>query len=233
MASSLPVVFLAAAGVALTWVALDRFVGWQYALRKPWLESLASRSMGNPLRLGPYGGLRPLGLAAGPSRFLPASDNPSTIEVSAVSVRLAPLASLLERNLVLQFELADGRVDLRRNSNGSFWRLGVTPPSRRPPRVSLRFALANPARLTLHAGRGTRLDLRVAGSLALNLPRRQRFTQVRVSEPQGGRLALVARSNWQNQQWRVKLRSDALPLEPLLPLLPDGLQAQLSGRLQG
>lgn len=226
-------VFLAAAGVALTWVALDRFVGWQYALRKPWLESLASRSMGNPLRLGPYGGLRPLGLAAGPSRFLPASDNPSTIEVSAVSVRLAPLASLLERNLVLQFELADGRVDLRRNSKGSFWRLGVTPPSRRPPRVSLRFALANPARLTLHAGRGTPLDLRFAGSLALNLPRRQLFTQVRVSEPKGGRLALVAHSNWQNQQWRVKLRPDALPLEPLLPLLPDGLQAQLSGRLQG
>ena len=225
--------FLAVAGVALTWVTLDRFVGWQYALRKPWLESLATRAMGHPLRLGPYAGLRPLGLAAGPSRFLPGPDNPSTIEASAVSVRLAPLASLLERNVVLQFDVADGRVALRRNSKGSFWQLGVTPPGRRPPRVGLRFALANPARLTLESGQGAPLEWRFSGFLHLNLRQRQLLSAVRGSAREGGRLALRARSNWQQQQWRLQLQPDELPLEPLLPLLPEALQPQLQGRLQG
>ena len=233
MASSLPVVFLAAGGVALTWTALDRVVGWQYDLRKPWLEALASRSMGHPLRLGPYAGLRPLGLAAGPSRFLPGPDNPSTIEARAVSVRVAPLASLLERNLVLQFRIADGVVELRRNSKGSFWQLGLTPPPARQPRLGLRFSLDGPARLKLHAARGAPLERRFDGSLNLNLRRRELVTKGQVAQQRQGSLAFAVRSNWHAKQWRVQLQANQLALAPLLPLLPEALQSQLQGRFQG
>jgi len=111
--------------------------------------------MGHPLELGPYRGLRPLGLAAGASRFTPGVDNPSTIDAQAVSVSLDPLRSLLTRSWVLQFQIHRARVDLRRNSQGSFWQLGRVPPGGEPPPLTLRYGLSGgPAQLRIHGLKG-------------------------------------------------------------------------------
>jgi len=66
------------------WFAADRLVGRLYSERRPWLEQLVSGVMGQPLELGPYRGLRPLGLAAGRSRFVPVPQNPSSVDAEAV-----------------------------------------------------------------------------------------------------------------------------------------------------
>jgi translocation and assembly module TamB len=113
--------------------------------------------MGHPLELGPYRGLRPLGLAAGASRFTPGLDNPSTIEAQAVLVSLDPLRSLLTRSWVLQFQIDRARVDLRRNSQGSFWQLGRVPAGGQPPPLTLRYGLSGgPAQVRIHGARVSR-----------------------------------------------------------------------------
>ena len=118
------------------WWGLDRAGGLLYERLRPRLEQQVGRVMGHPLELGPYTGLRPWGLSAGASRFRPAADNPSSIEAAAVVVGFDPLRSLLQQAWVLQIHVRDARVQLRRNSRGSYWQLGRLPPGAEPPRLT-------------------------------------------------------------------------------------------------
>ena len=76
------------------WIGADRLAERLYNARRPWLERLVRGALGQPLQLGPYAGLRPLGFAAGRSRFLPVPNNPSSVDAPAVELALDPLASL-------------------------------------------------------------------------------------------------------------------------------------------
>ncbi len=215
-------------------LGLDRVAAWQYGLRKPWLELLASRSMGHPLELGPYRGLRPFGLAAGASRFRPGIDNPSTIEAESVAVAFDPLRSLLSRRWVLQIQIHRARVDLRRNSQGSLWQLGRVPPGGEPPPLTLRYGLSGgPAQVQLHGADGSKASLAMAGSLAVDLRGRRLESALQLRPAAGGQLAVDITNAWQRQQLRLQLQPQALKLASLLPWLPGALKADVSGALNG
>ncbi|MFM2079331.1 MAG: hypothetical protein RLZZ219_13 [Cyanobacteriota bacterium] len=220
-------------GGGALWWGLDRAAGLAYGRLQPWLESLVGRVMGHPLDLGPYRGLRPWGVRIGPSRFRPGVDNPSTVEAGAVALRFDPLRSLLQRAAVLEIGVADARVELRRNSRGSYWQLGRLAPGREPPRLALRIGLEGPARVRLHPASGSPLALRTQARTTIQLHRRELQVSGVVLPSQGGSLALALQSHWQQRRWRLQLTPRALPLQPLVPFLPAGVQQQLSGRLQG
>jgi len=60
---------LLGAGTAVgIWFGADYLVGRLYRHLRPDLERQIGKGLGHPLQLGPYQGLRPWGLAIGPSR---------------------------------------------------------------------------------------------------------------------------------------------------------------------
>ena len=215
------------------WYGLDRLAGVVYARQRPRLEALLSRLMGQPLQLGPYAGLRPFGVAVGPSRFLPDPDSPSTLETSAVEASVDPLASLLQRAVVLQIRVFSPRVELRRNSNGAFWQLGPQPPGGPPPRLALRIQVPRPAAAVLHSSNARQLRFAISGSADLELWNRALALRGRVAPHDGGQLPFQLQANWQQRSWTLQLQPRQLELSPLLPLLPPALHAQLVGRLDG
>ena len=214
------------------WIGADRLVASLYAERRPWLERLVSRALGQPLSLGPYAGLRPLGLAAGRSRFLPGPNNLSTVDAPAVELAFDPFASLLQRAVVLQIRVLRPTVELRRNRRGAFWQLPSQAPGREPPRVALRIQVPEPGQGVLHTAVGaTRFSFRGAA----DLPLWQRQVDVRgsIAPQQGGQLPFQIQANWRQRSWSVQLQPRQIPLPPLMPLLPAGLHGQLVGRLDG
>ena len=228
-----PGLALASGLLGAAWLGADAAGAALYRQLKPWLERQAGRAMGHPLELGPYQGLRPWGLSAGPSRFQPGPDNPSTITVSGVSVGFDPLRSLVQRAWVLPLQLREARVQLRRNSRGSYWSLGAMAPGREPPRLSLRLHLQGPAEVTLASASGAPLRFGLEGESEIQLRRHQISLNGAARLAQGGQLRFMAAGNWQNRSWRAWLMPQQLPLAPLVPLLPGGLQRQLSSRLDG
>ena len=236
LALTRPALVLAGFGVIAlvsgAWYGADRLAEAIYNQRRPWLERLVSDGLGQPLELGPYSGLRPLGLAAGRSRFLPGPNNPSTVEAPAVEVALDPLRSMLQRALVLQIRVLRPSVDLRRNRNGAFWELPSQRPGRQPPRVALRIQVPQGARGVLHSSAGS-TAFGLQGEADLPLWRRQIDLRGSVAAPRGGQLPFQLQLNWEQRHWALQLQPRQLALQPLLPLLPEGLHGQLVGRLEG
>ena len=221
-------------GGLLAWHFLDRSAATLYLRLRPWLERQVGQTMGHPLQLGPYSGIRPLGLAVGRSRFRPGPDNPSTIEAGSVTLTLDPLRSLQQQAWVLQIGIDDARVQLRRNSRGTYWELGRQTPGRRSPRLGLRIALEGPAGVALHTPGARRPQwLTVEGDAEIRLHRRELELSGRIRPAEGGTIGLALRSRWQRNQWQLQLTPRALPLQTLLPLLPNAVQHQLRGQLQG
>ena len=218
--------------ITASWVGADRLAASLYAERRLWLERLVSRALGQPLQLGPYAGLRPLGLAAGRSRFLPGPNNLSTVDAPAVELALDPVASLLQRAVVLQIRVLRPTVELRRNRLGAFWQLPTQAPGREPPRVALRIQVPEAGQGVLYTTVGpTRFSFR--GAADLPLWRRQVQVRGSIAPQQGGQLPFQIQANWQQRSWSVQLQPRQLPLPPLMPLLPQGLHGQLVGRLDG
>jgi len=213
--------------------ALDHLAARIYQQQRPRLERLVTTAMGQPLQLGAYAGLRPMGLAAGPSRFLPAAQNRSSIEATGVELSLDPLASLLQRAWVLQIRVLNPTVQLRRNARGSFWELPAQRPGREPPRLGLRIQVPSAGQGVLHSADGARLPFRIRGSADLWLWSRDLNLRGWIDPQAGGHLPFQVEANWQQRNWQLSLQPKTVPVAPLLPLLPSGLHAQLVGHVTG
>jgi len=189
--------------------------------------------MGQPLQLGPYAGLRPLGLAAGPSRFRAGGNNRSTTDAAGVELSFDPLASLLQRAWVLQIRVLRPTVQLRRNARGAFWELPSQRPGREPPRLGLRIQVPQAGRGVLHSAGGERLAFGVRGGADLWLWRRDLGVRGWITPQAGGHLPFQVQANWQQRRWQLQLQPRKVPVAPLLPLLPEGLHGGLVGRVSG
>lgn len=224
---------LGAAGGGLWWG--ERALRRGYGRARADLEQQLSRQLGHPLRLGPYRSLGWGGLELGPSRVLAGPADASTAEVAGISVALDPLASLVERQPVLQIGLRDARLTLRRNVRGQYWVLGQ-PPAGKPPRLDLRFRLVGPARVRVEPAGG---DARLTGRLRLQPALRRLTLSAQLQPRAGGTLAVRADGGWNPGRWQVDVQGQRLALEPLqrLAALPGELHGAASGalklRLQG
>ena len=223
----------AIAALAGGWYGLDRLAATIYGQQRPALEALLGKLMGQSLELGPYAGLRPFGIAVGASRFLPDADSPSTLDTPGVEASVDPLASLLQRAVVLQIRVQSPTLQLRRNSRGNFWQIGQQPPGGPPPRLALRIQVPRPGEGVLHSSTGQQLRFALSGSADLELWNRDLALRGRIDPAHGGQLGFQMQANWQQRSWQLLLQPKTLQLKPVLPLLPPGLHGQVVGRLDG
>jgi len=190
--------------------------------------------MGHPLELGAYRGIGPEGLRVGPSRFRSGPEDGSTISTGEIQVRLHPLASWRQRGLVLDLDVLDPVVDLRRNAQGQLWVLGRLKPGGEPPRVDLRIRVPRASQLRIWnvTAQGKPLAFQFKGGAQLRLHERSIRFRASASAPgEAGEARVVGDGNWQRNLWRVDLatrRFAAAPFEPLLPV-----QGTLRGQAEG
>ena len=148
---------------AVGFIALDRAAESTVGRFRPQLERALSAPLGHPLKIGPYKGLRPWGMALGPSRILPSAKDRSELSLEGLEVRLAPLASLRRLQPVVQLN-AQVRGQLEANKRGGTGPLVFRAQSRPP--LGLQYRLADPALLRFGPQRQT-LELRSQGSVLL------------------------------------------------------------------
>ena len=215
-------------------VSFDRVVRGTYERIQPDLERQLGAVLGHPLQLGAYQGLGWGGLRLGPSRVLPAANDPSSVKVAAVAISLDPLSSLRRRLPVVHLSLSGVAADLRPNDEGRYWRLGRTAPVGEPPRLDLRWRLLQPASVRI-APAGIGLQVLSSGSLQ---PHRQLLSgqvQLGLAGERILPLRLRGGGNWSEGRWQADLISRNLDLNPLSRALmsPGQLQGQLRGRIDG
>jgi len=214
---------LVGGGLALRF-GVDPLLQRTYNRWHPRIEQLVGQVMGHPLELGAYRGIGPEGLRIGPSRFRSGPEDGSTISTGEIQVRLRPLASWRQRALVLELDVLDPVVDLRRNGQGQLWVLGRLKPGGEPPRVDLRIRVPRASQLRLWnvTAQGKPLAFQFKGGAQLRLHERSIRFQAGISAPgEAGEARVVGDGNWQRNLWRVDLatrRFAAAPFEPLLPV---------------
>ena len=74
-------------GGALVWGASDLLVKGTISRFSPQIEKELSISLGHPLKIGPYMGLRLWGIALGETEILPGKQDSSSIKTSSHTVR--------------------------------------------------------------------------------------------------------------------------------------------------
>ena len=200
-------------------------------LREP-LERSLGGSLGHPIRFGAYRGLRPWGVAIGPTVVTGTDQDPSTLHLRELQVQLKPLASLRQWRPVLHLRLDGLKAHLHRQEDGRYWRFG-TPSVQKdpPPDLDLRVSLAQPAELQL-LPTGEQLLLETQGSVLLRQARFQTSSRLRWSDPSGSLSAKVS-GRWDRPQLVVATELRNLELQPLNSLLPLPGESSLLGRAQG
>jgi len=94
--------FVALGGV-LIWSGVDLLVARTISRFSPQIEKTLSISLGHPLQIGSYRGLRPWGVELGPTKLLSGVKDSSSVDISSLTVKFAPIASLFNRQPVAIF----------------------------------------------------------------------------------------------------------------------------------
>lgn len=221
---------LLGAGTAVgIWFGADYLVGRLYRHLRPDLERQIGKGLGHPLQLGPYQGLRPWGLAIGPSRVEAGPADNSTAAAQGLGVAIAPWASLVQGLPVVQLAVQGGSLELEPNRQGQFWVFsGVKGQA--PPRLALRVRLVDPASVAV---KPLNLKLRVDGGLSVALHRSAITWSGAALLPPEGRFALQGDANWDTGNVRLNLGVKRQPLAGLVSLLPNTRGTSASGWLDG
>ena len=212
-------------------IALDRAAERSVSRFRPDLERALSAPLGHPLKIGPYKGLRPWGMALGPSRILPSAADRSEISLAGLEVRLAPLASLRRLQPVVQLTLHKVRGQLEANQEGRYWTFGAPGGQADLPRLGLQYRLADPALLRLGPQRQT-LELRSQGSVLLGEAFFSTESELRWVDGQGS-VRLDGQGHWDRPSFRLRSRLERLNLQRLAAVLLPSKDLDALGQLQG
>jgi translocation and assembly module TamB len=223
-----------ALGSALViWAAADRLAAALVRHWQPQLEQSLSRLVAQPVRLGPYRGLRPWGLEVGPSRIEAQADQRSTISIATVRVAVAPLATLRQGLLSLQVDFGPTQVVLRPDNQGRYWRPGPSRPAQALPRLDLRLQWRQPATVVVQPN-GRRYGLAAAVQVQPHLQQVVASSSLRpLANRSSGLVSLRGRGQWARQQWQGQLQLQRVALADLIGLLPLRRPPTLPGTLTG
>ena len=223
-------VLLIGAGTA-GFIALDRVAERSVSRFRPDLERVLSAPLGHSLKIGPYNGLRPWGVAIGPSRILPSAEDRSELSLAGLEVSLAPLASLRRLQPVLQITLHKVRGQFQANEEGRYWTFGAPGGQSSLPRLGVQYRLADPAKLRFGPQRQT-LELRSQGSVLLGEAFFSTESELRWVDGEGS-LRLDGQGHWDRPSFRLRSRLDRLNLQPLGAVIAPAQDLDVAGKLQG
>ena len=216
---------------AAGFIALDRAAESTVSRFRPDLERALSGPLGHPLTIGPYKGLRPWGMALGPSRVLPSAEDRSELSLAGLEVRLAPLASLRRLQPVVQLTLHKLRGQLEANREGGYWTFGAPGGNAELPRLGIQYRLADPALLRFGPQRQT-LELRSQGSVLLGEAFVSTESQLRWVDGKGS-VRLDGQGHWDRPSFRLRSRLDRLNLKRLVAVIAPSQDLDASGQLRG
>ncbi|HGY5539680.1 MAG TPA: translocation/assembly module TamB domain-containing protein [Prochlorococcus sp.] len=216
-------------GSLIVWVGADRLVAALFERLRPELEQKLSEPLGHPLKIGDYRGLRPLGLAIGPTEVLPGPKDNSRASLEGLTVSLAPLASLIRLRPVAVVTLEGSRLTLRRNNSGSYWVPGPTK-GEPPPKIDLRLRFTQPARVNIQPA-----NLKFTANARADVQLAQGWVKgaAQLGLPDQGRLFLEGSGRWDRLELDVRVRLEKIRLKQLQGLLPGNEPLQLQGQIGG
>ncbi|MGB4699403.1 MAG: translocation/assembly module TamB domain-containing protein, partial [Parasynechococcus sp.] len=211
--------------------AIDRWTAAEVDRWRPTLERSLAGPVGHPILIGPYQGLRPFGLAFGPSRISPSAADPSQVRLAGFTVTLDPLASLRRWKPVVALKFRGLEAQLQRNDAGSYWTFGGSNSKDPPPNLELRYSFAQPARFTLKPG-GDQLALQSRGAIRLDDSSFQTSSSLSWLG-QAGTLRLDGSGRWDRPQFDLRSRAKSIQLVRLATFMPLSADAAVGGQLDG
>ena len=114
-------------------------------------------------------GLRPWGVELGETKLLPGVKDSSSVNISTLTVKFAPFASLFNWQPVAIFNPKGAEIILSKNERGSFW---IMPPSdgSNQSNIQLRFNLKESTKVVFNPADTVML---AKGNVALNLAKKK------------------------------------------------------------
>ena len=219
----------AALGGVLIWSGADLLVARTISRFSPQIEKTLSNSLGHPLEIGPYRGLRPWGVELGPTRLLPGSKDTSSVSISNLTIKFAPFASLFSWQPVAIFNPKGTKVILSKNDTGSFW---VVPQSDKNKKINLqlKFNLKEPTKILFNPGDTTLL---AKGNVSLNLSKKKIYGAINLDTKEQGSLYLSGKGFWDGIEFQTKVRTNKLSLGILEGILGENSNIITRGKING
>tara|TARA_Y100001968_G_C19446400_1_gene765630 strand:+ start:37 stop:4002 length:3966 start_codon:yes stop_codon:yes gene_type:complete len=213
----------------ITFFTTDFLAGKFIERYRPQLEKQLSKSLGHPLLIGQYKGLRPWGVSLGYTKLLPGYKDQSTLEASKVNVQIAPISSFFRRRPTLILTLDEALLNLKRNEKGAYWEFGSSNVNN-TTNLELLIRLNDPARIfvepaNLLVNAKVRLNLNIANKSAKGL--------LVFKLPKDGSLTLDGRGNWNKLDFQAKANLDRFKLKSLESFIPSQLNLKTNGMANG
>ena len=220
--------FAALSGV-LIWSGADLLVDRTISRFSPQIEKTLSNSLGHPLKIGSFRGLRPWGFELGPTRLLPGIKDSSSVSISNLTIKFAPFASLFNWQPVAIFNPKGTEIILNKNDTGSFW---VVPQKDNPKQINLqlKFNLKEPTKIVFNAGDTTLL---AKGNLSLDLGKEKIFGAINLDSKEQGSLYLSGKGYWDGIEFQTKVKIKKLSLSIFERILGNNSNFIARGNING
>ncbi len=211
--------------------AIDCWAAAEVDRWRPKLERSLALPVGHPIHIGSYQGLRPWGIAFGPSRISASKLDPSQVSMAGFTVSLDPLASLRRWKPVVALRFRELEAQLQRNKQGSYWTFGRSDSKAPAPNLELRYSFDQPARFTFKPG-GDQLALQSRGAIQFSESSFHSSSSLSWLG-QAGRLRLDGSGRWDRPQFDVRSRAQSIQVEKLAQFLPTTADVAVVGQLDG
>ncbi len=216
-------------GGVSVWVGTDRLVAGILERYRSQIQEELSKPLGHPLKIGPYKGLRPWGIAIGSTQLLSGELDDSTANFSGLTVKIAPIASLFNWRPVAILKPEGARVNLRSNENGSYWVSGSNK-GKSVPNFDLRVLLDEPARVFIEP---VNVELTARTKTTFHLSQRKVAGFIQLGFPNRGSVFLKGKGYWDRLELKARARLNKFKLEPLIGIFPKQIDLKAKGKLDG
>ncbi len=196
---------------------------------RPGLEKTLSNQFGHPLSLGPYKGLRPWGVAIGPSRFSKGPLDNSSFSVSSLKIQIAPIASFFNWRPVLVLSPTKSQLILNSNENGTYWVFGKSKGGE-APRLDLKIKLDKGS--TIFVDSQTE-EIQTKSTILIKLPDQKISGALTLLFPDKGSFALNGSGYFDRFNFNGKLSVKNLGLENLHVIGAKNLKIIDGGKING
>jgi len=218
-----------ALGSVLIWSGSDLLLGRTISRFSPQIEKKLSIALGHPLKIGSYNGIRPWGIALGPTKILPGINDSSSVNISTLTVKFAPFASLLNWKPVAIINPKGTEVILNKNDNGFFWVLPSSSNSK-PNNFNLRFNLKGSTKIVFNSGETT---IFARGNIGLNLAKKKIYGAINLDSKKQGNLYFSGKGYWDGLEFKTKARINKVKLGFLQGILGNNSNIITKGDING
>ena len=220
--------FVALGGV-LIWSGTDLLVAKTISRFSPQIEKTLSNSLGRPLKIGSYKGLRLWGIELGPTKLLPGPKDDSSVNISTLTVKFAPFASLFNWQPVAIFNPKGTEIKLSKNETGSFW---VIPPADNSKQIhlQLRLNLKEQAKIVF---KPEEKILFVNGNISINLSKKKIYGAIKLDSKKQGSIYLSGKGYWDGLEFYTKARINKLKLGLFQEILGNDSNIITKGDING